>query len=181
MDQYYYAVSSLPFLSFNNTPEITVDEFSTICKSSLVEKDFNIVNSISLTELKGLDSSIGVINKWLSWEGTLRNELARLRAVSMSVEPGPYLYEVESNSETPGIAKNAFKQDSPLIAEEELDKARWQFLDELEQGHYFDLEKLIVYSLRLQILERKGMFTTEKGNENFQKIYENIKEAVREA
>ncbi|MCK5674918.1 MAG: DUF2764 family protein, partial [Spirochaetales bacterium] len=139
------------------------------------------INSISLSNLKDMDSSISLIKKWLSWEGTLRNEIAKLRSVSLGVDSGQFIYDTPSNSEAPGIAKNAYKMDSPLLAEEVMDKARWQFLDELEQGHYFDLEKLIVYSLRLQILERKSMFTTENGNEKFQKIYENIKEAVREA
>lgn len=181
MDQYYYAVSSLPFLDFDNTPSIKVDEFISICKSNLAEKDFNIISSVSLAELKEMDFNIALIRRWVSWEGSLRNELVKLRAVSLAVESGPYIYEIESNSEAPGIAGNAYKLESPLIAEGLLDKARWQFLDELEQGHYFDIEKLIVYSLRLQILERKNMFTTENGNEKFQKIYENIKEAVREA
>ena len=181
MDQYYYAVSSLPFLDFNISPLIKLDEFIAICNSALEENDFNIINSISLSNFESMDPSINLIKKWLSWEGTLRNEIVKLRSVSLGVEQGKYHYDIESNSEPPGIAKNAYKMDSPLMAEEIMDKARWQFLDELEQGHYFDLEKLIVYSLRLQILERKSMFTTENGNEKFQKIYENIKEAVRES
>ena len=181
MDQYYYAVSSLPFLDYNTPPLIKVDEFLDICKSNLVENDFLTVNSVSLQDLKSMNSSLSVINKWKSWEGTLRNEIAQLRAVSLGVESDSFFYDTETNSEAPGIARNAFKMDSPLLAEDLMDKARWQFLDEVEQGHYFDLEKLIVYSLRLQILERKSKFTTENGNEKFQKIYENIKEAVREA
>jgi len=181
LDQYYYAVSSLPFLDFENDPGISFDEFNNICRSALLDKDFAVLNSISLTNLKEISSGIPIIDKWVSWEGTLRNEIAKLRGVSLGVESSSYTFEVESNSVAPGIAGTAYKLDSPLKAEELLDMARWQFLDELEVGHFFDLEKLIVYSLRLQILERKRMFTKEKGNKNFQEIYENIKEAVREA
>lgn len=180
MDQYYYAVSSLPFLDFDNTPSIKLDEFTAICKSTLIEKDFDIIKSISLNNLREIDSRIPVLKKWISWEGTLRNEIAKLRADSLGFNPEQYLFDIESNSEPPVIAGTAFKLDSPILAEELLDKARWHFLDELEQGHYFDLEKLIVYSLKLQILERKSMFTTENGNVNFQEIYENIKEAIHE-
>jgi Protein of unknown function (DUF2764) len=180
LDQYYYAVSSLPFLGFDNTPSIKLDEFIAICKSTLVEKDFDVINSISLNNLREMDPGISVLKKWISWEGTLRNEIAKLRTDSLGFDSGEYLFEIESNSETPGIAGNVFKLDSPILAEEMMDKARWYFLDELEQGHHFDLEKLIIYSLRLQILERKSMFTTENGNVNFQEIYENIKEAIHE-
>ncbi|MCK5153128.1 MAG: hypothetical protein KAQ93_02115, partial [Spirochaetales bacterium] len=161
MDQYYYAVSSLPFLDFDNHPLIKVDEFMSICKSTLIEKDFEIISSVSLTELDKMDTGTAVVKKWLSWEGTLRNEIVKLRAASLNVESGSYLYEIETNSEAPAAARNAYKMNSPLMAEEALDKARWYLLDELEHGHHFDLEKLIVYSLRLQILERKSMFTTE--------------------
>ena len=181
MDHYYYAVSSLPFLDFNNAPSIKFDEFVSICRSALTQKDFDIISELSLGNLRNMDSAISVLDRWKSWEGTLRNEIAILRSAELDIDSGSYIYDIESNSEAPGIARNAYKLDSPLLAEEYLDKARWLFLDELEHGHYFDLEKLIVYSLRLQILERKGMFTTENGNMNFQKIYENIKEAVREA
>lgn len=180
MDQYYYAVSSLPFLDFNNSPAIRFDEFISICRSALTQKDFEIISKLSITNLKTMDSAITVLDRWKSWEGTLRNEIAKLRSAALGIDSASYTYDIESNSEAPGIARNAYKQDTPLLAEEDLDKARWRFLDELEHGHHFDLEKLIVYSLRLQILERKGMFTTENGNVNFQKIYENIKEAVRE-
>ena len=181
MNQYYYAVSSLPFLDFDNEPLLTVSEFIDICRSTLSEKDFEILDSLKLNGIKVFDFSLPVLKKWVSWEGTLRNEIAKLRADSLDMETESFLYAVESNTEAPVSAGNAYKLDSPLLAEESLDRARWQFLDELESGHYFDLEKLIVYLLRLQILERRTMFTIEKGNENFQKIYENIKESVREA
>ena len=181
MSQYYYAVSSLPFLDFESVPLLTISEFIDICRSTLTEKDFEILNSLNLDGIKDSDSSLPLLKKWVSWEGTLRNEIVRLRADSLDMEAETYLYAVESNTEAPGLAGNAYKLDSPLLAEESLDRSRWQFLDELESGHYFDLEKLIVYLLRLKILERRTTFTIEKGNENFQKIYENIKESVREA
>jgi len=35
-----------------------------------------------------------------------------------------------------------------------LDEIRWKALDELATGHYFDLEFLVTYTLKLRILER---------------------------
>ena len=128
-----------------------------------------------------MDISIYIIGRWKSWESSLRNELVKLRTATLGVEAGKYLKNAEINTEAPGVARNAFKLESALASEEIINKARWDFLDELEVGHYFDLEKIIVYSLRLQILERKKMFTVENGDKNFQINYENIKEAVREA
>ncbi len=65
-----------------------------------------------------------------------------------------------------------------MKAEEYLNRERWIFLEELEVGHFFDLEKLIVYSIRLQLLERKKFFSMEKGKEHFLEMYEQIETAI---
>lgn len=181
MGNYYYTVSSLPYLDFDAEPVITMHEFIEICRSALTKNDFRTVESLSLSEFDGMDTSVHLIARWISWESTLRNELVKLRSAVSGVESGQYLRDAEINTEAPGVARNAFKLESALAAEEIINKARWDFLDEVEVSHYFDLEKIIIYSLRLQLLERKKMFTIENGDKNFQIIYENIKEAVREA
>ena len=181
MGNYYYTVSSLPYLDFDAGLVITMHEFIDICHSTLTEDDFKTVESVSLSELDGMNISVPLIDRWISWESSLRNELVRLRSAALGIEPEGYIKDAEINTEAPGIARTAFKLESALAAEEIINKARWSFLDEVEVGHYFDLGKIIVYSLRLQILERKKMFTVENGDKNFQIIYENIKEAVREA
>jgi hypothetical protein len=43
---------------------------------------------------------------------------------------------------------------SLLEAEQYVDSVRWQKLDDLCLGHYFDLDALIVYALKLLILLR---------------------------
>ena len=57
-----------------------------------------------------------------------------------------------------------------LEAEKLLDRTSWQFLDELEQGHYYDLEFLMVYGLKLKILERHQEYATSKGREGLDGI-----------
>jgi len=39
-------------------------------------------------------------------------------------------------------------------AERALDLERWRLLDELSFGHYFDFDALLIYALKLKILER---------------------------
>jgi hypothetical protein len=48
----------------------------------------------------------------------------------------------------------AYRSASILEAEKILDQARWNFLDALSFGHYFDFDYLLVYGLKLKILER---------------------------
>ena len=73
----------------------------------------------------------------------------------------------QTNVQAPGT-------ESPLQAEEALNLARWGYLDQLEAGHYFDIDKLVVYVLRLQLLERKARFDEQKGREMFDLVYGEI-------
>ena len=47
---------------------------------------------------------------------------------------------------------------------------QWKILDELESEHLFDLDFLIVYSLKLQIIERKISFNRDIGQVRLQTI-----------
>ena len=58
------------------------------------------------------------------------------------------------------IAINAHRNPSILEGEKTLDLARWHFLEGLTFGHYFDLDILIVYVLKLLLLERWGKINT---------------------
>ena len=51
---------------------------------------------------------------------------------------------------------------------------RWQIVDRLESGHYFDVDFFSAYYLKLQILERKGLFDYQVGKTNFNGLYENL-------
>jgi len=59
---------------------------------------------------------------------------------------------------------------NPLDKEIKLMRTRWEFLDNLSVGRYFDLGALIIYYLKLQILERKDSFNKEKGREVFDQL-----------
>jgi len=64
------------------------------------------------------------------------------------------------------------REGDPLTVEKNLLLWRWQFLDSLEFGHYFDLEFLIMYYLRLQILKRLFTFNKKIGREKYQQYLE---------
>lgn len=95
----------------------------------------------------------------------VRNALVRLRAVRLGLEPDEFVRgDIFDHSQTL-LAEEAFNANSPLMAEEILNKARWRYLDELEFGHYFDIERLVIFFIKLQILERISLFDTEKGRD----------------
>ncbi len=78
---------------------------------------------------------------------------------------------------TASAAAEAFSKDNPLDAELLLNNARWQFIEELSAGHFFDLEFLVAYRLKLQLQERRAMFEEEKGFAAYRGLYERVLEA----
>ena len=72
-------------------------------------------------------------------------------------------------------AREAYNHESPLSGEDILNRARWFHLDELEVGHFFDLDRVIIYYVKLQILARRRVFTrAAEGERQFAAINERI-------
>ena len=97
-----------------------------------------------------------VLKRWYDFDILLRNALVKLRAARKHQAVDKYLrpQKEEISPYAAHIALNAHKNPSLLEAEISLDDARWRFLDDLSFGHYFDRDFLIVYGLKLLILER---------------------------
>lgn len=153
-NNYYYLLPSLPTLFFGHSPPFSGKELLELCEPLLEKKAFSY---LSTSRLYGFDEKAlrpYIREKWLQWETSLRNELVILRAKKQKRKKPDDLRRYEFRKETKEIAQKAFLATSPEIAEEMLNRARWQCLDSLEYGHYFDLERLTIYYLKLQLLEK---------------------------
>ncbi len=184
MSEYYYLVSSLPVLLLEAEAPVTEEYFLDMCKSRLKLSDLDLLKEAVLLPSADAYPKNETLENWVSWEHALRNELVRLRAAELSRDPHTcYRGDEDSISdftEIEGISRDALGQQNPLITEEALIKARWNYLDGLEIGHYFDIDRVIIYYLKLQLLSRKGLFTAEEGKEEFERIYSTISEPILE-
>ncbi len=174
-NQYYYTVSSLPMLFFDSEKFMTQEEFFECCETTVSEKDFNTLKSAAVLPGENPGNNI-VLSKWNSWENSLRDELVKLRAAKKGIDADKYVSGNAGESGVSELARDVFNASSPLEAETILDKGRWEYLEMLESGHIFDLGKLIIYYLQLQILERKSQINHEKGQQNFKTLYSEILE-----
>ena len=181
MGQYYFTVASLPDLDFETVPSMGLHDFLTLCRGTVNEHDYEILESARFDGFLSEHITYPLLVQWSIFEQSLRNELVKIRAPRLGIDGEKYVKQFMYTTAAAPIARNSVKQDDPERAEAYLDKERWIFLDDLEVGHYFDIGKLIVYSLRLQLLERRKLFTAEKGKEHFQKLYEQIKTAIKNA
>ncbi len=95
------------------------------------------------------------IKRWVTFDTQLRNELVKVRSGRRRADPSKYLRrDGSAYGAIPHIALAARRSPSILEGERLLDRERWNFLNELEFGHYFDIDFLAIYARKLKILER---------------------------
>lgn len=163
MAGYYYLGAQLPLLFFERPPLITLEAFLEEARKWLRGTDRK---ALELATIEPTRSSPGllpaVLGRYLEFERDLRTDLeAWRRAVRAGQEYKPVHFPLA-----------LVKEGDPLEVEKKLLRRRWDFLSELEVGHVFDLEFVLVYSLKLRILGRLLLFEKEKGVRVFQELCE---------
>lgn len=143
-------------LHFGMKPPFSFEKFLVDCQGFILDEDFALLKNLPITideYNKRLKNT--TIEKWLEFDTALRNELVKIRAQMRKIEPEKFLRpEVIFNPAISHIVMAAYRNPAILEAEEILDEARWEALDELSFAHYFDIDFLIIYAYKLKILER---------------------------
>lgn len=155
-------------LHFYGKPPLPHPEFVERCTLSLSSRDLLQLRlaRIDIEDIPPEKVSNDLLNRWISFESTLRNEIAKIRSKALQIPEEKYL-RLESAFD-PGalpLVHQAIETPSPHKAEIELLKIRWDFLTHHEAGHYFDLTALIIYGLKLQLLGRMQNFEEAKGQQ----------------
>lgn len=176
MAAYYYVTASLPMLvGPDQVPPISSEEMLDVCRRFTSRGDYQGLLATSLDPEGG--PAPGIWNPFRIWEISLRNELAVLRASAQNISSDKFLRESPAVLGTSSIAAEAMSGKSPLEAELYLDGCRWAKIEELCTGHYFDIENLRAYRLKLQILERHVKFEEDKGFAAYRDLYTRVLEA----
>lgn len=178
---YYYLVASLPRLQFGAAPPLTRGQFLTRCAGQVSAAHYRILAGVELVQIQPAKTGLALLDRWHERERALRNALAVVRAERLGVESATHLRHFRRDHELAGIAKAILALDSPRAADEELDRVRWRVLEELAFGHYFDVETLVVYLLKLRILERRARFDAAVGAARLDRMLAQGVERGREA
>ena len=137
---------SLPFSS---------EKFFNMCHSLISDSDELFLKGTYNTDIYSYGREEPILEKWRDFNIALNNELVKIRSARMHTDPAKFLRQQEYiGSELVSIVTSAHRNPSLLEGERILDEARWNFLDNLSCGHYFDLGYLIIYVQKLRILER---------------------------
>jgi len=162
MEKYVYLASQLPLLTFDKEPAMSVTAFLEEGRKWLSPMDWKILTEVSINAVTAEKSDLVALRDYRNYEHALRSELLHYRrALRNREEYKPALF-----------ALTVLKEGNPLEIEKKLLRLRWQRIEELEFGHYADLEFLALYYLRLQLLMRLQKFDKEVGKAKFKTIIE---------
>lgn len=161
---YYYLAASLPLLEFGLTSPITYEDFLVRCREQLSDSDMGIIERSTIEPQKTTQDNFAFLQAWKEFDLALRNELVWLRAAKKGKDALNYIRIEEYRNPFAGnLAHLVFNQDSVLEAERLFDQIRWEKIEDLKVGHFFDIEFLASYALELQILERWKKINPEEG------------------
>ncbi len=110
-----------------------------------------------------------LLRDWIGFEVGLRNALVTARAHALNIDAEPYLVAPDladrdiDYTHTISTWSNA---PHPLAAQEALDKARWDWLDENEGWYSFSAREIEVYAARLVLLHHWRRILSEKQESN---------------
>lgn len=162
MDKYYYLVAQLPMLFFGREAEITAEKFWEEAEKWLSRRDFHLLKSLDLGQMTEELAGNPVVRSVSRFEKGVKQDIANWRKAKR--------LDQEYRPET--IPSAYLKEGNPLEKEERLLKLRWDLLDQLEREHHFDIGFVVIYYLKLQILQRLLAFNKEEGLKKFQNLYE---------
>lgn len=162
MDKYIYFVSQLPMLLFDKQPLIRIDDFLAEAEKWLTDTDYSILSRINLLSIEPEHDDPDVLRQYKERERAFQDELVSWRKTrGTEREYKPRLFSL-----------GMLKEGTPLDAERLMLQWKWNDIDEEEHMHHFDLEYLVIYFLKLQILHRLMSFDGEQGLKKYHSVCE---------
>lgn len=175
MKNYFYTLAALKTFSLGEKAPITEEYFLQFAEDTIGANSYQVLLKCrwGLTEPTGFSFA----DRILSWERDLRLELAKARILKLPFDTPPNLQGSGDSYSLLEQVRAVMALESPLDAERYLDQMRWSYLEEIGARHYFDLEALVIYYLKLQLALRQDKFQEELGRDTFKKEYAALAES----
>ena len=190
MDNYAYIIASLPVLNQEDHPEhFVAEEILAEIREQLSGRDQAVLDQLlagydaeQLTEdfyRQILRHKNRFLREWFRFDLDLRNATVAFLNDSLGRPEGQDLVllaerEAEEFPEEEAVQQVLNRADL-LQRERGLDDLRWQKVDELTAMDVFDLELILGFVAKLQIIDRWLKLDPESGRELFRKLVEDIR------
>lgn len=172
---YYYLAASLPMLVLGDPAPFSFDEFRASSSTLLREEDLQELDLLG--EGRAGEGLSSFSRRWFNAETQLRNAVARVRGGRHGVDAKTYLRDhKEFSVAIEEAVTDAYAKPNPLERELELDRLRWQALDELGREEPFGLSAILAFAVKLQLTERWARMDDEAGKQKVEDfVDENLK------
>ncbi len=168
MTSHVYLVASLPTLLPDRAPSLSVDDFLALCSRHVSSREFDQLAGAQIEDHE-TPPATAVYAAWRAFDADLREQLLLLRAGALGWDAAEFTRRDRPLPVTDPV-RAAFEESDPRRAERALFELRWRFLDELDRAHFMRLESLLVYTLKLQLIEQRRAASAERGEQVLDEI-----------
>lgn len=167
MKDYWYLVSSLPYLRFGEKPSMGAEAFRAACVGWLSEDELSVVDAV----LDGREPPAGTASAWWNGEVQLRDAVVRVRAKNRGTDASPFMKSYAGFSATiEKMVTDAFTRPDPLEQEMELDRARWSLIEGQAVAEPFGFAAVLAFAVKVCIAERWAKMDDEAGRANVEEL-----------
>ena len=174
MNLYYYFLSSLPLLFIDRPASISREQFLSAAQSSLGPDDCMKISEADLEFAGEYSGSNSFLKKWFNRENSIKYYLAVRRKAAAD-----FSYDIPAgivpDSSFRLFCEKIINEKNPRQAEFMLDYERWQFIDDLANDEFFNINSALAYYLKLQINTRNTDMNGERGEDAYNTIIESYK------
>lgn len=184
MSNYYYLMTSLPMLKFSDSDVMSYDNFLSLCKGNVTQKDYQWLEKIKLNEASGSK----FLNQWAFFYNQLSEELTLQRSKKLGKEKPQEDFQGSRENRIVNIVNQAVTKalgektelevNNPLEAELSLLEFMYKEIDEMVGLHTFDKIALAGYVIKLQLLNRKIQFSAMDGAAEYKRLFSNMQSVI---
>ena len=156
---------------------MSYETFLSLASEQLSMKDFSVLKKASFDHEKEKVSN-RIISDWDDFNYTLGEYITQARAKKLGIDNAEYRARCVYSEEIQRKAEAIVDIDNPLEAEKAVLAEYFSFLSSHAVESLFSLDELIIYGLLLQIKERVSSFEREKGREEFDRLYQEIRKDI---
>jgi hypothetical protein len=159
---YYYFAATLPALSLDAAPPLSLADFRRLCTIHLSRSDNLTLQA--LLEGDWDSNEHPFLQQWRAFDTYLRNAAVKERATRLKTDPSVYIRVPEgADAFLQRRVADAFSRPDPLSRELALDRIRWSAAADLAGFRPLAVETIFAYAIRLRMAERWAQMNQAAG------------------
>lgn len=159
-----YLISSLPTLTCGCVPPISEEEFMHDVAMQLSKNAINMVNCADI-KTTNWESLVGKLSSFVDLMSDLQKDKAAIRTAKK-----------QKQAPKVGTLPKTVVNENPLDREKSIMQMQWDELTSLEAGDPFSFNHVLIYKLKLQLIQRLHSFDSQKGAAIFASVVNPQKE-----